>query len=52
MNPLDAQTQKLVAQDRVERLRQDGRPTPRKQRPGRPERPVPHLRPAPNRYAL
>jgi hypothetical protein len=52
MFPPDMQTQNLLAQERVERLRRDGRPGPRKQRPARPERPAPRLRPAPNRYAL
>jgi hypothetical protein len=52
MFPLDVHTQNLIHRDRVERLRLDGRPGPRKQRPARPERPVPRLRPAPNRLAL
>jgi hypothetical protein len=52
MYPLDAQTQNLLAQERVERLRQDARAAPRKKRPERPERPAPQLRPAPNRYAV
>ena len=52
MYPLDAQTQNLLAQERVERLRQDGRAVPRKKRPERSERPAPQLRPAPNRYAV
>jgi hypothetical protein len=52
MFPLDVHTQKLIHRDRVERLRLDGRPGPRKQRPARLERPVPRLRPAPNRLAL
>jgi hypothetical protein len=52
MFPVDVHTQNLLHQERVERLRLDGRPGPRKQRPARPERPVPRLRPAPNRFAL
>jgi hypothetical protein len=52
MFPLDAQTHNLLAQERVERLRLDARPRPRKQRSTRPERHVPRLRPAPNRYAV
>jgi hypothetical protein len=52
MFPVDVNTQNLLAQERVERLRLDGRPGPRKQRPARPERPVPRLRPAPNRFAV
>jgi hypothetical protein len=51
MFPVDVHTQNLIHRDRVERLRLDGRPGPRK-RPARPERPVPRLRPAPNRYAV
>jgi hypothetical protein len=52
MNPLDAQTHNLLAQERVERLRRDRRLAPRKQRPDRPRRLAPQLRPAPNRYAV
>jgi len=52
MFPVDVHTQNLMHRDRVERLRQDGRPGPRKQRRARIERPVPRLRPAPNRYAV
>jgi hypothetical protein len=52
MFPVDVHTQNLIHRDRVERLRLDARPGPRKERPARPERPVPRLRPAPNRFAV
>jgi hypothetical protein len=52
MFPVDVHTQNLIHRDRVERLRLDGRPGLKKQRPVRPERPVPRLRPAPNRFAV
>jgi hypothetical protein len=52
MYPLDTQTQKLVAQEHVERLRHYARPAPKRPEPDRAKRPTGRLRPAANRLAL